>query len=80
MCEETHFEVALIDAGMRAPQAALAQLNLRGRRLRRTVVVFSAEDDASGIARLDPLPMPIEDATLAVVEALRESASLQIGR
>jgi CheY-like chemotaxis protein/anti-sigma regulatory factor (Ser/Thr protein kinase) len=80
MCEETHFEVALVDAGMRAPQAALAQLNLRGRRLRRSVVVFSAEDEASGIARLDPLPMPVEDATLAVVEALRDSASLQVGR
>ena len=80
LCEETHFEVALVDAGMRAPQAALAQLNLRGRRLRRSVVVFSAEDDASGMARLDPLPMPVEDATRAVVEALRDSARVQVGQ
>jgi signal transduction histidine kinase/DNA-binding response OmpR family regulator/HAMP domain-containing protein len=80
MCEETHFEVALVDAGMRSPQAALAQLNLRGRRLRRSVVVFSAEGDASGMARMDPLPMPVEDATRAVVEALRDSASIQVGR
>jgi DNA-binding response OmpR family regulator len=79
LCEETHFEVALVDAGMRAPQAALAQLNLRGRRLRRSVVVFSTEDEASGMARLDPLPVPVEDATLAVVEALRDSASIQVG-
>jgi CheY-like chemotaxis protein len=80
MCEETHFEVALVDAGMRSPQAALAQLNLRGRRLRRSVVVFSAEDEGAGIARLHPLPLPVEDATRAVVEALRDSASIQVGR
>ena len=51
MCEETHFEVALVDAGMRAPQAALAQLDLRGRRLRRSVVVFSADDDGAAAWR-----------------------------
>ncbi|MEJ7892149.1 MAG: ATP-binding protein [Solirubrobacteraceae bacterium] len=82
LCEETYFEVALVDAGMRAPQAALAQLDLRGRRLRRSVVVFSADgengDDGhnGGEVRLDPMPVPIEDATLAVVEALRGSAAI----
>ncbi len=80
LCEETHFEVALVDAGMRSPHAALAQLNLRGRRLRRSVVVFSADGEVGGLARMDPLPVPVEDATRAVVEALRDSASLQVGR
>jgi signal transduction histidine kinase/DNA-binding response OmpR family regulator len=80
MCEETHFEVALVDAGMRAPQAALTQLDLRGRRLRRSVVVFSADGEATGMARLDPSPVPLEDATQAVVEALRGGATTPSGR
>jgi hypothetical protein len=63
LCEERHFEVALVDAGMRSPQAALAQLDLRGRRLRRSVVVFPVGDDSPGLARLDPDPMPVEEAT-----------------
>ncbi len=71
MCEETHFEVALVDAGMRAPQAALTQLDLRGRRQRRSVVVFSAGDgDANGAARLDPSPVGLEEAARSVVRAL----------
>jgi signal transduction histidine kinase/DNA-binding response OmpR family regulator/HAMP domain-containing protein len=73
LCEERRFEVALVDAGMRSPQAALAQLDLRGRRLRRSVVVFSTGDESPGIARLDPDPMTVEDATQAVVEALRST-------
>jgi CheY-like chemotaxis protein len=73
LCEERRFEVALVDAGMRSPQAALAALDLRGRRLRRSVVVFSTGDESPGIARLDPDPMSVEDATQAVVEALRLS-------
>jgi signal transduction histidine kinase/CheY-like chemotaxis protein/HAMP domain-containing protein len=71
LCEESRFEVALVDAGMRAPEAALAQLDLRGRRLRRSVVVFSTGEEAPGMARLDPDPMTVEDATQAVLEALR---------
>ena len=71
LCEERRFEVALVDAGMRSPQAALAQLDLRGRRLRRSVVVFSAGDEAPRMTRLDPDPMTVEDATQAVIDALR---------
>jgi CheY-like chemotaxis protein len=80
LCEERHFEVALVDAGMRSPQAALAQLDLRGRRLRRSVVVFSTGDESPGMARLDPDPVPVEDATQAVVEALRTSAVAEAER
>jgi CheY-like chemotaxis protein len=80
LCEERHFEVALVDAGMRAPQAALAQLDLRGRRLRRSVVVFSTGDDAPGLARMDLDPIAVEDATDAVVQALRTSANSGNGR
>ena len=49
LCEERRFEVALVDAGMRSPQAALTQLHLRGRRLRRSVVVFSTGEDHPGM-------------------------------
>jgi signal transduction histidine kinase/DNA-binding response OmpR family regulator len=80
LCEEQHFEVALVDAGMRSPQAALAQLDLRGRRLRRSVIVFSTGDDAPGLARLDPTPMPLEQATRSVVEALQSRATTSTGR
>ena len=75
LCEEQHFEVALVDAGMRSPQSTLAALDLRGRRLRRSVVVFSAGDHESpGIAALGADPVPVADATAAVVHALRASA------
>jgi CheY-like chemotaxis protein len=80
MCEETHFEVALVDAGMRSPQAALAQLDLRGRRLRRSVIIFSTGELAPGLARLDPDPIPVEDATQAVVDALRTGAAVESPR
>jgi hypothetical protein len=43
-------------------------------------VVFSAGDDAPGLARLDPNPVSIEDATQAVVDALRDSAGMEAGR
>lgn len=71
LCEEHRFEVALVDAGMRSPQSALAQLDLRGRRLRRSVVVFATDDDAPGLARLEPDPIPMDAAILSVVEVLQ---------
>jgi signal transduction histidine kinase/CheY-like chemotaxis protein/HAMP domain-containing protein len=80
LCEERRFEVALVDAGMRSPHAALAQLDLRGRRLGRSLIVFSTGDDAPGLVRLDPDPVPVEDATQAVVEALQGGAGLGTAR
>jgi hypothetical protein len=38
------------------------------------VIVFSAGDDSPGMARLDADPVPVEDATQAVVAALRSTA------
>jgi hypothetical protein len=43
-------------------------------------VVFSTGDSAPGLARLDPDPVPVEEATQAVVEALRTSTALETGR
>jgi signal transduction histidine kinase/DNA-binding response OmpR family regulator/HAMP domain-containing protein len=70
-CQERYFEVALIDAGLPQPETALAALDLRGRRLRRSVVVFSAGDEAPGLARLDADPVPIEDAGATVLGLLQ---------
>ena len=44
VCEERRFEVALVDVGIRNPQAVLQALDLRGRRLRRAVILFSDGD------------------------------------
>ena len=75
VCGERRFEVALVDAGMRSPQAALGAIDLRGRRLGRGVVLFSAGDDAAGIAHLAPDPVPLEEAAGAVLDALAGPAA-----
>jgi signal transduction histidine kinase/DNA-binding response OmpR family regulator len=72
LCETRRFEVALVDAGMRDPAGAVAAVRLRGRRLRRSVVVFSAGDHSPGIARLDAQPVPLEDAAAVVLGLLEE--------
>ncbi len=67
------FEVAVVDAGLPDPDAALAALTLRGRRLRRSVVVFAADGEAPGFARLDAQPVPLEDAGAMVLGLLESS-------
>jgi len=69
-CLAHFFEVALVDASLHDPAGAIAALDLRGRRLRRSVVVF-AGDDAPGIARLDAEPIAIEDAGATVLGLLQ---------
>ncbi|HEU4974744.1 MAG TPA: ATP-binding protein, partial [Baekduia sp.] len=73
LCARRRFEVALVDAGLPDPHAAVDGLSLRGRRLRRAVVVFAVDDPAPGLARLDADPMPIEDAGEAVLALLRDA-------
>jgi CheY-like chemotaxis protein len=72
-CRERRFEVALVDAGMRSPDAVMRALDLRGRRLGRAVVLFSAGDEAEGVANLGAEAVPIEDAALAVLQTLTPS-------
>lgn len=71
LCSERRFEVALVDAGMRSPQAALRALNLRGRRLGRAVAVFSTGEEMPGMATLDAEPVPLASAAASVLELLR---------
>jgi CheY-like chemotaxis protein len=71
LCQQRHFEVALVDAGLAHPENALAALDLRGRRLRRSVLVFSADGPAPGIARLDAEPVELADAGATVLALLQ---------
>jgi signal transduction histidine kinase/DNA-binding NarL/FixJ family response regulator/HAMP domain-containing protein len=69
-CHERRFEVALVDAGLRNPRAVVRALDLRGRRLRRAVIVF-AQEDADGAGELGVEAVPVDEAAGAVVAALR---------
>jgi hypothetical protein len=71
LCQERHFEVALVDAGLHHPETALAALDLRGRRLKRSVLVFSSGDDAPSFARLDAEPVALEQAGATVLALLQ---------
>jgi signal transduction histidine kinase/HAMP domain-containing protein len=73
VCGERRFEVALIDVGIRNPQAVLQALDLRGRRLRRAVILFSDGESPtpSGIVRLGIEVVPVQDAAQALLSALR---------
>lgn len=73
VCGERRFEVALIDVGIRNPQAVLQALDLRGRRLRRAVILFSdgTAPTPSGIVSLGIEVVPAEDAAQALLSALR---------
>ncbi|TML08890.1 MAG: response regulator [Actinobacteria bacterium] len=70
LCQQRHFEVALVDAGLAHAENALAALDLRGRRLQRSVVVFSTGDAAPGLARLHADPVELDDAGAAVLNLL----------
>jgi signal transduction histidine kinase/ActR/RegA family two-component response regulator len=73
VCQERRFEVALVDVGVRNPQAVLQALDLRGRRLRRAVILFSDSETPTpaGVIRLGMEVIPAEEAAGAVLAALR---------
>jgi signal transduction histidine kinase/DNA-binding response OmpR family regulator len=79
LCATRRFEVALIDAGLPDVEAAIAGLDLRGRRLRRSIIVVSADGDgAPGLARLDADPIPVADAGAAVLALLEPAAAADL--
>jgi signal transduction histidine kinase/HAMP domain-containing protein len=73
VCSERRFEVALIDIGIRSPQSVLQALDLRGRRLRRAVILFTdgRAPAPAGIARMGMEVVPVEHAAAALLAALR---------
>jgi signal transduction histidine kinase/DNA-binding response OmpR family regulator len=70
---ERRFEVALIDAGLRNPEAVLQALELRGRRSRKAVILFNDGDATVSAALADQGidVVPIEHAADAVLATLR---------
>jgi CheY-like chemotaxis protein/anti-sigma regulatory factor (Ser/Thr protein kinase) len=79
LCAMRRFEVALVDAGLPDVEAAIAGLDLRGRRLRRSVVVVSADgDSAPGFARLDAEPISVGEAGAAVLALLEPAAAADL--
>jgi signal transduction histidine kinase/DNA-binding response OmpR family regulator len=74
-CGERRFELALVDTGMRNPEAVLESLAMRGRRLRRAVILCGDGEGA----------IPVRAAPAAVLAALRgdrvpEPAAQRAGR
>jgi CheY-like chemotaxis protein len=73
VCGERRFELALLDIGIRNPQAALQALDLRGRRIRRAVILFSdgITPTPPGIGKLGMEVVPVDEAAPALLAALR---------
>jgi signal transduction histidine kinase/HAMP domain-containing protein len=73
VCGERRFEVALVDVGIRNPRAVLQALDLRGRRMRRAVILFSDEatPTPTGIDNLGMEVVPVQEAANALLAALR---------
>jgi CheY-like chemotaxis protein len=73
VCRERRFEVALVDVGIRNPQMAIQALDLRGRRVRRAVILVSDGDTPTppGVGKLGMEVVPAEYAATAVLAALR---------
>ena len=73
VCRERRFEVALVDVGIRNPQMVIQALDLRGRRVRRAVILVSdgATPTPPGVGRLGMEVVPAEYAASAVLAALR---------
>jgi signal transduction histidine kinase/CheY-like chemotaxis protein len=72
-CSERRFEVALVDVGIRNPQAVLQALDLRGRRRRRAVILFTdgTTPVPPGIKRLGMEVVPVQAAAQALLASLR---------
>jgi CheY-like chemotaxis protein len=70
---ERRFEVALVDLGLRNPEAVLRALKLRGRRLPKAVILFDDGEAPVSTALTDRRAdiVPIEDAADAVLATLR---------
>ena len=76
VCRERRFEVALVDVGIRNPQMVIQALDLRGRRVRRAVILISDGETPTppGVGKLGMEVVPAEYAASAVLAALRGRA------
>ena len=71
LCRTSRFEVALIDAGIANPQEVMRALELRGRRRRQAVILFSDGFSQPGLDQVGIEVVPVEHAASALLAALR---------
>jgi len=69
-CKTHRFEAAMVDAGLANLPQVLTAIDLRGRRMARSVVVFSTGEAVSGLAKLDPEPVSFDTAAREILHAL----------
>ncbi len=71
-CAEHRFEVAVVDVGVADPEKVLGAVDLRGRRLRRAVILCSDGDGPTppGISQLGMEVVPVERAGSALTAVL----------
>jgi CheY-like chemotaxis protein/anti-sigma regulatory factor (Ser/Thr protein kinase) len=69
-CRTHRFEAAMVDAGLKNLPQVLRAIELRGRRMARSVVVFSTGEAVPGLAKLDPEPVPFDTAAREILHAL----------
>jgi hypothetical protein len=76
LCALRRFEVALVDAGLPDIEAAIAGLDLRGRRMQQSVVVVAADGEGDpDLAVLGARPVPVTEAGAAVLALLEPAAA-----
>jgi CheY-like chemotaxis protein len=77
VCAARRFEVAVVDAGLPDPQAVLDAIDLRGRRLRQAVILFSDGDSPAppGVSKLGMEVVPVDEAAGALMAVLEGKAS-----
>ena len=82
VCGERRFEVALVDVGIRNPRAALQALHLRGRRLRRAVILFTDGETEipAGIGALGIDVIPVQEAASALMSSIGGAAGRRPAR
>ena len=71
-CAESRFELAIVDVGVADPQKALEALDLRGRRLRRAVILCTDDGAVAppAISRLGMDVVPVQRAASALTAVL----------
>jgi len=80
-CRGERFEVALVDAGMRAVEEVLDALDLRGKRHDSAVIVFTESDADPDVEHPSVrATVPVEEAAAAAVEALADAPAASLDK
>ncbi|MBO0767341.1 MAG: response regulator [Solirubrobacterales bacterium] len=76
-CAEQRFELALVDAGLPKPQQVVRSVNLRGRRLRRAVVLFneSGKPESRAVEELGLKLVSVSEAAQSLADALQPAVT-----